>query len=88
MEQIIIRISLNIYFLLKFLYNIEYRIYNLYIDNEEALYIKENKKRKFRFSCSNYILDNDYHLCFTKLKKEIKNKNKKTSDTNRHRKKF
>ena len=59
--------------------SIQYRIYPLYIDNEEDLYIKENKKRIFRFSCSNYVLDNDYHLYFTKLKKEIKNKNEKTS---------
>lgn len=66
----------------------KYRIYPDYIDLEDDITIIENKKRNFRSSIINYILNSEYQLCFLHIKKEQKiNLNNRRSN-NRHKKKL
>ena len=51
------------------------------------LEIKENKKRNFRGSISNYNLDSDYYLCYLHTKEEEKFNLKQRMDNNNHLKK-
>ena len=57
-----------------------FRIYPDYIEDEQNLNIKENKKRLFRSSCSNYALNENYQLCFLEIKSVNKDKYKKRNE--------
>ena len=69
----------------KFTTNIRY--YPDYIKYEENNSIKENKKRYFRSSCINYELDEEYYLCFKKIKNSEKQNLLIRRGNNRHIKK-
>ena len=59
----------NNYYYEKYIYSLSaklftyYRLYLDYIEFEDDNNIKENKKRVFRNSLSNYELDGKYYLC-------------------------
>ena len=81
------------YYLDKYLYLLSSKIFNKlrlyprYIDEELDPIIKENKKRNFRASLSNYELDSDYYLCYLHTKSEMKTDLKIRRDNNNHLKK-
>ena len=68
-----------------------YRYYPYYIKYELDNNIIDNQKRKFRLSCNNYELNNDYILCLKqiiKIKIESKTDIKKFINTYELRKKL